>query len=257
FFKNLYTDNPPPQGPVNNPANVKTWTQNTAFSSGQMINNNGNIYQETVASCTSLNSGTGPSGLPAGTTPDSVFTGTISDGTCAWKFVEANNLTWLLNDSFGNSLTVINGHFLDGVVAIQTTDSANTGSSFPTFLSAFDVGADHPFSAGVSLDAGYSVLLVNPFIGSSLTSNGLILNSNHKGEIQVANGRITGNAQYGILIQSGPVNNIITGNAITNNSASGSGSFYGIGVAPGATHTIIKGNRIGPNYAGGSLQQGI
>lgn len=52
------------------------WVPSTAYLSGAQRNNGGNIYTETVASCTSAASG-GPTGTGTG----------ITDGTCSWNYV--------------------------------------------------------------------------------------------------------------------------------------------------------------------------
>lgn len=248
----LLADNP---YPVSSPtaASVKTWAISTAFTAGQIINNNGKIYQCSTSG-TSAGAGTGPTGFPSGTSPESAFTGTITDGTAVWKFVSDNNLAWINNDSFAHSLTIMNAALLNGAMGLLMSDSANTGSSFPQFLSVFDLETDHPFSNGVQLDGGNSVLLTNAWIGSTLNGHGLLINTNHKGEVAVGQSRIMGNANNGILIQSGPVNNLIQNSFILNNSAVSSGTFHGINIGNNATHITIKGNRIGPSFAGGNNQ---
>jgi len=254
IVEHVYADNPyPVSAPT--PSSVKTWAISTSFASGNVINNNGRLYQETAASCTSLGSGTGPNGLPAGSTPDTAFTNTISDGTCTWKFVANNSLIWIQNDSFSNSLTAINNELIDGASCFQMTDSANTGASFPQFFSSFDLECDHNFTDSVNLSAGNSAMFANPWLGSNLTGNGLQVGTNHKGEVQIVNARILGNNGNGILFQNGPVNNMVTNSLIENNSVgTAAGTNHGIAFAGNASHAIIKGNRIGASFSGGNNQ---
>ena len=115
YLDHIQTNNPYPAA-APTIANLKTWAQSTGFAIGQYINNNGNIYQETAGACTSLGSGTGPAGFPSGTTPETAFSNTIADGTCTWKFVMTNSLTWLIVDSFVNSTTIMSAQLLEGVV---------------------------------------------------------------------------------------------------------------------------------------------
>jgi len=235
-------------------SDIKTWTQSTAFTAGQVINNNGNIYQCTQNG-TSSGVGTGPAGFPAGSTPDSVFSTNITDGTCLWKFVCNNSLTWFINDNYANSPTLISCQWLNGAIAVLIQDTANTGTSFPTFFVGFDCGSDHPFAGGYVLNAGFSVILTACFIGSCLTNNGVLASTGFKGELQISNCRIEGNAGNGVLLQNGPQPTLITGSLIANNSGGTSvGLNHGISIAPNASHITIVGNRIGANSLGGNNQ---
>ncbi len=253
YFDHTQTDNPYPIRAISN-TDIKTWATSTGFTSGQVINNNGNIYQCSTTG-TSSNVGTGPSGFPNGTTPDTVFTNTIIDGSCQWMFVCSNALTWIVEDSFSNSLTMVSNQLLDGAFGFRMLDTANTGSSFPQFFSSFDLGVDHPFNTGVELTGGNSAMFANAWIGSALTSNGVLANTNFKGEIQITNSRIAGNNGNGILFQSGPVNNLVSNSVIENNSAgTAPGVNHGISIAANASHLIINGNRIGAAFNGGNNQ---
>jgi hypothetical protein len=248
----ILADNP---YPVSSPtsASVKTWAITTAFTAGQIVNVNGNIYQCSTSG-TSAGVGPGPAGFPSGTSPESAFSGTITDGTCQWKFVCNNNLQWITNDSFGNSLSIVSAALLNGAMGFQMSDSVASGSSFPQFFSSFDLEVDHAYVTGVALDGGNSALFANAWVGSTLNGNGLLINTNFKGEVAVGQSRIVGNAQHGILVQSGPVNNLIENSFILNNSAASSGTYHGILVANNATHVAVKGNRIGALFSGGNNQ---
>jgi hypothetical protein len=100
-LNNITTDCP---YPVSTPtvAKIKTWAITTAFNSGDVINNNGNIYQCSTGG-TSAGAGTGPSGVP-GTGGISMSTTTITDGTAVWKYVCNGALRWITQDSGANSL---------------------------------------------------------------------------------------------------------------------------------------------------------
>lgn len=64
------------------------WTVSTAYTVGQRVNDNGNVYQCTTAG-TSASTGNGPSGTGSG----------IVDGTVVWDYVTLDNL----NCSSGNT----------------------------------------------------------------------------------------------------------------------------------------------------------
>ena len=59
-----------------NSGKAALWAQSTAYTSGTYVTNNGNIYLETVASCTSASTGSGPT----------VSSGSVADNTCSWTF---------------------------------------------------------------------------------------------------------------------------------------------------------------------------
>lgn len=59
------------------------WAVSTPYTSGTQVKANGNIYTETVASCTSAGSGTGPTGRAG---PSGLITG-IVDNSCLWNVV--------------------------------------------------------------------------------------------------------------------------------------------------------------------------
>lgn len=64
------------------------WAQSTAYSKGNYVVANGNIYWENASSCTSLSSGAGPKGSAGSSTGPTGTTGaSISDGTCSWYYV--------------------------------------------------------------------------------------------------------------------------------------------------------------------------
>ena len=84
------------------------------------------------AAGTSAGSGTSPTGLPSGSTPQSAFTNTITDGTVQWKFV-ALNVTGFSWDNYAYSLRINDSAFLNGFFGFLSGDAANTGTSYPKF----------------------------------------------------------------------------------------------------------------------------
>ena len=62
---------------------VATWGTSQSYSKGAYTVANGNIYWESVTSCTAASSGSGPSGTGTG----------ITDNTCAWNYVTTYTVT--------------------------------------------------------------------------------------------------------------------------------------------------------------------
>jgi hypothetical protein len=247
-------DNPYPISYGASYSTFKTWTTSTAYSVGDVIHNNSSIYVCTTAG-TSSNAGTGPSGKPAGaTTPASVFSTDIVDGSAHWEFVSAE-MNWLVAANYSYSLRVNNSSLLEGYVGLLTNDVANTGSSYPKFIEINDLETDHNYSNSVLLNSGLNVAVVNGWFGSSLTASGVNIASGFKGMFSMANSRVMGNAQYGVLLGGG-VQNLISNNWISTNSIAGSGSFHGIGIAANLTRFIISNNYLGKDADAGSNLQG-
>lgn len=233
---------------------VKTWATSTAFTANDIISVNGSIYQCTTSG-TSSGAGSGPSGLPSGTTPASAFTATITDGTALWKFVCSSSLTWCVFDNYAYSLRLNNVAWLNGAGGFLMTDTAATGTSYPTWVHSNNMECDHNYSNAVNLSRGAGYFGTNDWFGSSLTGSGFIVNTNHEGQVSITSARIVGNWQYGILNQAGPVDVLVKSCHICSNSASGSGSFYGVAVGANATKFAYQGNKLGTDPGIGSNNQ--
>ena len=246
----LDADNPYPQ---NNNGTRKTWAVSTAFSLGDIVHTNGNIYNCTTAG-TSAASGSGPSGIP-GTVGSDAFTTGITDGTVTWKFVCSDNIAWILVDSFGYSGMIAGATLIDGAYGILTRDTQNTGSSWPKWLQGFDVECDHNYFGGVAANNGEGLYLDNSWIGSCLTGNGVTINTNHQGEAILRGCRIVGHWQHGVLLQKGPADCMVQGCNIYQNSQQASATYHGMMVAAGAFLFQINNNNSG-NGPSGPGQQG-
>lgn len=247
FIHNLRCDNPYPID-ANGPR--KTWAASTAFAVGDIIVSNNRIYQCSQAG---TSGSTAPSGIP-GTGPTDAFSAEIVDGTCRWRFVSGDVLTWVELANYGYSL-VINGlAAISGGHGVRMTDSANTGSSYPMWIFAFDVECDHNYFDAIVLDRGEGYFATTSWIGSSLSGNGIVIGPNFRGEVKIDGHRILGNWYHGILLYAGPRNVIINANHIGANSQAQSGAYHGITVGGGAQRFTITNNHIGQLAHGGSTQ---
>jgi hypothetical protein len=232
---------------------IKTWTTGTGYSLNDIVYVNGNIYQCSTAG-TSAGAGTGPSGLPTGTTPQSAFTNEITDNTAKWKFV-SNTLNWIVSDNYATSTRMNNVNTINGYVGWYVTDTANTGTSHPKFNEINNLETDHTFADGVKLAAGVHNSLTNSWLGSSLTENGIETTSAYKAALILMNSRITGNWKNGVLLGGG-TQNIITDNLIASNSIASSGTYHAVSVAAALTKFDVNNNYLGDDVDIGSGQQG-
>lgn len=251
-INSMSSDNPYPLGDASGPSGYKTWTTSTAYSLKDVVYVNGNIYQ-CVTAGTSASGGSGPSGFPSGTSPASIFSGTITDGTAQWKFVSAT-LTGIVWDSYAYSLRINNSLILDHYRGMLINDAANTGTSFPYFGHFNDIEVDHNYADGILVANGSDIEIVNSWIGSTLKGAGLNIGSGFTSSLTVSNTRITGNYSYGVAVGGG-VKTIFSSNFVTANSWGSAGSFDGIYVAANVGNFVVNGNQFGKNMFGTAGQR--
>jgi hypothetical protein len=222
---------------------VRTWAQSTAFTAGEIVLSNGNIYQCSTSG-TSAAVGTGPAGFPSGSTPESVFTGTIADGAAAWKFV-SSDLKWIFHDSNAYSLVIEKAGCINGNAGYWMDDAINSGTSYPIWAFINDLECDHSFAANVVLNRGEGIYANGSWWGSCLNGNGCLITATFRGEVAVTTTRIAHALQNGVSLSAGPVDVLFDGNIIGDNSQAGSAQFHGISVGAGASRFQITNNRIG------------
>jgi hypothetical protein len=229
---------------------VETWASSTSFSLQDIIFYNNRIYQCTQAGTSGL---TGPSGVP-GSGGLSCFTDEITDGTCKWKFV-SSDLRWIVQDSYSYSVVIDKAAVLNGSKGYLMDDSLNDGGSYPVWAFVHDLECDHNFGPATELNRGEGFYATTSWWGSSLNSNGFVVGSNYRGEVDVTTTRIHGNAQHGVLIEAGPVDVNLHGNMIGDNSASQSNFYHGIVAGVGASSFYITSNKIGDLVGSGGNNQ--
>lgn len=248
----LLADNPYPQ--TYGTAKI-TWATSTGFSLNDILSVNGYTYQCSNAG-TSSNAGSGPTGIP-GTTATNAFTTEITDGTVKWKFVN-QNLVWIKFDNYAYSLRLNDVYLIDGYNGVNMTDSTNSGASYPMWIYGVQVEIDHSFANQWICNYGEGSYLTNSWIGSSLYSNGIVFNTNFRGEASVTNTRIAYCAQDGILVNGGQDYEIV-GNVIGDNSQLTNNTYSGVYVAGNINKITITGNKIGNivGVSGNPQQYGV
>jgi hypothetical protein len=250
FIKNIITDNP-----YNADASQSNLTGNFAASISYIANDvyiaNGWIWQVITG---------GTSGASAPSAPTSVTWGAtnVTNGSTTVRAVSPSNLTWLQMDNYSNSLTGVCCAFLNGNIGFKMNDTANTGSSYPSWAYFYDLEIDHSYYAGASLGAGLGFHTDGCWIGSVYTGNGVEFVSNWKGESNIQDTRIVGNGQHGILVNVGTEAKIAN-SFININSASSSGSYNGVTVAANINRFTICGNSVGliPPFTSSGQSYGI
>ena len=250
FIKNIIADNP-----YNADASQSNLRGNFAASISYIANDvyiaNGWIWQVITG---------GTSGASAPSAPTSVTWGAtnVTNGSTTVRAVSPSNLTWLQMDNYSNSLTGVCCAFLNGNIGFKMNDTANTGSSYPSWAYFYDLEIDHSYYAGASLEAGLGFHTDGCWIGSVYTGNGVEFVSNWKGESNIQDTRIVGNGQHGILVNVGTETKIAN-SFININSASSSGSYNGVTVAANINRFTICGNSVGliPPFTSSGQSYGI
>lgn len=254
-INNFNADNPYPNGYGAGATSVKTYAPSTAYSVGDMVSVNNSIWQCSTAGTTG--GASAPSSLP-GATAAAVFTTAVVDGSAQWKFVSSVSLTWIRQDSFGYSLVIDKAAVLNGARGFAQTDTVNSGSSYPLWAFAWDLECDHNFFGGVLLEGGEGCYINGSWIGSVLRGNGVLIGPDYRGEVHIGSGtRIMGNAEHGVLIQSGPQTCYIDGCQIGYNSQRTASTYNGVNVAANAVDFSILNCRIGDLRGTGSSNEAL
>lgn len=227
---------------------AKTWTASTAYNLADVVRVNGYIWQATQAG-TSASSGTGPAN-PIKTTSGSLFDPANDrvDGTVKWRFVANGGLTWVVQESYADSLTMMNVRLLNGYRGYLMNDSAGTATSGSYWTYIFNLEIDHPFETGALLNGGLGFHVTKSWFGSSLTDRNLKINSTFKGEATVSGSRFVGASMQGVIVFAGPTDIIFDGNIVAMNNQF-NGPYPGIEFLAGATRFQVNNNRVG-NLAG-------
>jgi len=229
---------------------VISWTPGLLVTAGQIMANNGLVFQCVQSGVTG---GGAPSAIPGSGAPDA-FTTRITDGSAAWRFVCRATLLWTLQDSFGYSLVINQAAVIGGGTGFRQDDTAGAGSSYPTWAWLWDFESDHPFNDCMQLAKGEGVYVDSGWLSSSLQGRGIVIDATHRGEITVDSGtRIFGNFKDGVL-HNGGSNFKLTDSFIGANSQEANGAYHGVSVGPNVTNFEIGSNRIGDLSSGVNRQ---
>lgn len=230
---------------------VRSYAATTAFTAGEIINQNGKIWMCSTSGTTGASSA--PNAIPSTNGPAS-FTTEVVDGTARWKFVCRSTLAWIVQNSYAYSLVINEAALLNGAYGYLMTDSANTGSSFPMWTFAWDLETDHSFFQGVNMGGGEGLYLIGSWIGATLSSNGVQITST-RGEVYIGGGtRVMGNSENGVFV--GATSKLVTidGCYIGANGQKTSGLYQGVVISGGATDIRITNNKIGTVAFGAASQ---
>lgn len=226
--------------------NKGAWAGSTAFNVKDVVTNAGALYICSTAG-TSASTG-GPSGLPtSGTTPQTAFSNTITDGSAQWQFLNAQTNLFVM-DSYSYSLRMSNVGLLWGYQGFVMQDAAGFGdTSMPKWVhSAHNIECDTNWASAMVLSGGGGFHSTNSWWGTSKTSFGIFIASTFAGDVSIKNSRINNNYNAGLYISAGPKNVLIDGNFIGGNSLVGVGTSAGVVAEAGASGFSLTNNIIGP-----------
>lgn len=161
---------------------------------------------------------------------------------------EYNNtqMDWITMDSFAYSLRIDNAALMNGRRGVVMTDSAQTGSSYPTWILANDLETDHTTESGVWLEAGEGFYAGESWLGSSIRGDGLTTCAAWRGDLGISNSRLFGNHAHGINLMAGKGATVV-GTTVGDNGAgtAGAAEAYGILVGDATTATTIGNCHLG------------
>lgn len=239
-LRDVIGDNPWPNGSPLFSQIKGNLANSTAYALWDVVISNGWIWQ-----CTTAGTSAASASLTVPSTSATNWTTTsVVSGTAAFRALSRTNLAWVVQDSYANSLTVEHIAVINGAYGFRMTDSAAIGSSYPFWAYCFDMECDHNYFAGVDLVGGLGYNATQGWYGSIWSGNIINIGSSYKGEVILANCRILGGAQHGVLINGGTDYKIINSFVVAN-SQSSSGTFNGITVAAGVQRFSIIANSLG------------
>lgn len=132
------------------------WLVSHAYTSGAFVSTGTNIYTETVASCTSASTGTGPTGTGTG----------ITDGTCSWNYANVQALAYKAG--------LYNGTVVSGSSAAPSWAQANNfqiSASTPINTSQINTELDYGnFSANCAIPLQCYDLLLSGITSFPITA---------------------------------------------------------------------------------------
>ena len=246
IIDDLVTDNPYPGTSTVNPANITNWASSTHFNANAIVAVNGGIF---ICTTPGTSGGSGPSGTN--------FVTPVVDGSAQWLFVCNSTLTWIYMDSYAFSLVIDKAALIDGAYGITMEDNVGGGFnvSAPQWIEGFDIELDHNYICGLNAAHGASMDLVDVWISSVFTSNGITIGSGFAGEFTMSNARIFGNWQHGALVSSPNVYGGFVNCRFSANGVEAPGTVYnGLSFAAGVSNFTVTGcfsgsmHNVGDNY---------
>lgn len=239
-LRDVIGDNPWPNGSPLFSQIRGNISNSTSYALWDVVISNGWIWQ-----CTSAGTSSSSALLVVPSSNSTDWTTTsVTSGTAAFRALSRVSLAWVVQDSYANSLTVEHVALINGAYGFRMTDSAASAFSYPFWAYCFDMECDHNYFAGVDLSGGLGYNVTEGWFGSTWAGNVVNIGPSYSGEVILANSRILGGGQTGVLISGG------TGHKINNcyvvaNSQSSSGTFHGITVSSGVSGFTITANNLG------------
>ncbi len=248
-IRGFLCDNPYPVGVFN--ANLKTWATSTSYANGDIFKINSWIFQVTTA-------GTSGGSAPAAPTNTNWYYTSVANGTMQVRAICNENLIWMVQDSYADSIGASQVALIDGNVGFKMLDSANTSTSHPYWAYFWDLEVDHPYAAGVDCAGGLGLHMDGCWVGSVFKGNGIQFGTDWLGESTIQDTRVLGNGQHGILMNAAStmkVDNCF----VCNNSINERGTFNGITVAADLGQFTITNNSVGllPPFTSSNQGYGI
>lgn len=224
----------------------RAWANSTGFTAGEVTTVSGYTW---VCMTSGTTAAAGGLTLPA-TSFDSWATTNAVSGTAQFRALCDDDMTWVRQDSYGNSVAIQSCPLLGGIYGCAMVDSALTGTSFPNWFFADDVECDHQVEGGIRADGGKGLAISNSWFGSSLKGNGIWTTGLYQGETTIQGCHFLSMGATGVWLGAG-VDTVIDGNLFLANSSFATGVLPGVYVAPGITKFSITSNLFGSHIGVG------
>jgi hypothetical protein len=236
YASKIVADNPYVNG-VTAPNVTGAFAGTTSYSLSDLFTANGWVFQVTSA-------GTSGASAPAAPTTTNWYTTSVANGSMEVRAIHKVAATWIVQDSYSNSLAVASAALLNLDSGYRMDDSAATGTSYPSWAYFFDLEVDHSYSLCCDLKHGRGFHTTASWVGSCLNGNGISFNTSFIGEAIVQGTRVLGNAEHGILISAGTEIKI-SDNFVCNNGTKTTDTYHGVSVAADVNRFTITNNTVG------------
>jgi hypothetical protein len=223
------------------------WVAATSYVVGDIVHANGNLYVCTVAGTS--HASTAPS------SKGTIASRLVTDNTVTWQFVGTTSLAWIAHDNYAYTCNVEHARLINGAYGVRQMDSANTGSSYPTWLRGYDVDCDHSILGGVLLERGEDAMFTDLWVSSVQGGNGVTVASTHRGGLRLNDSEVNFSSAHGVLLDGG-TGNSVRGCQIGHNSRSSVGTYHGIACGSSLTDFEIINNRFDARPTTTSNDQG-
>lgn len=207
------------------------WASGTAYLLGQVVRSNGGLWQCSVAGTSGASA---PNALPS-SVASSVHTTTFSDGGATWRYA-MGAFAGFAHGSFAHTNLYFQCGVLQGYTAMHVFDDAGDA---PTFIHSWQFSADHPFYAGVLIEACDGAAWFEQILSGSTLSGPAVELQADAVNVQFHGGEVGPAAQEGFVVEGDGVK--ILGVQVSGCSIATANTFDGIAVAAGVTDFVIDG----------------